>query len=154
LPQINQADEDEEDFYAILMGHGQANIDQHDGGQELDDIPVEDKVKAEIAHYRALPFLAGKKVAEDGKIIYANPLEWWKSHEVRLPLLSRLARRVLCIPATSAPSERVFSAAGLTIANRRAALNAENAAALIFLHDSWPEVERIESAMVESNKRK
>ena len=53
-------------------------------------------------------------------------------------------RRVLCIPATSAPSERVFSAAGLTIANRRASLNAENAAALIFLHDSWGVVEKLE----------
>lgn len=58
--------------------------------------------------------------------------------------MSKLARRVLCIPATSAPSERVFSAAGLTITNRRASLNAENAAALIFLHDSWSATEQME----------
>ena len=53
----------------------------------------------------------------------------------------KLARRYLCIPATSAPSERVFSAAGLTIAKDRASLNPETADALIFLHESWDVVE-------------
>ena len=48
-----------------------------------------------------------------------------------------MARRYLCVPATSAPSERLFSAAGLTIAKDRASLNPETADALIFLHDAW-----------------
>ena len=41
-------------------------------------------------------------------------------------------------PATSAPSERLFSSAGLTIANNRARLAGDNAARLIFLHDAIP----------------
>ena len=57
--------------------------------------------------------------------------------------MSRLAKGVLCIPATSAPSERVFTAAGLTITKRRAPLNAKNAAALIFLNDSWSTTEQM-----------
>lgn len=68
---------------------------------------------------------------------YTNPLVWWKLNEGNFPYLSVLARRYLCIPATSAPSERVFSAAGLTIAKTRASIHPDNAADLIFLHNSW-----------------
>ncbi len=53
------------------------------------------------------------------------------------PNHAKLARRYLCAPATSAPSERLFSAAGHTISKDRAAMNPEVAEALIFLHDAW-----------------
>ena len=58
------------------------------------------------------------------------------------PLLSTLARTVLCIPATSAPTERLFSYAGLTIANDRASLLPENAE-IIFLRTAWRKVEEL-----------
>jgi len=74
---------------------------------------------------------------EDGNIVYPNPLEWWKRKEREFPLLAKLAKRFLCIPATSAPAERLFSHAGLIISKARAALKPENAAAIVFLHDSW-----------------
>ena len=38
------------------------------------------------------------------------------------------------VPATSAPSERVFSAAGDVVDKLRAALTAENVDGLVFLH--------------------
>ena len=66
-----------------------------------------------------------------------NPLEWWEAHVSEFPLLSTLARTVLCIPATSAPTERLFSYAGLTIANDRASLLPENAEEIIFLRTAW-----------------
>ncbi len=63
-------------------------------------------------------------------------LVWWLINAVRFPQLSHLARKFLAIQATSAPSERLFSAAGLTIANDRARLLPDNAAMLIFLHQN------------------
>ncbi len=69
--------------------------------------------------------------------VHIDPFLWWKDRVQLLPTLSRLARRYLCIPATSAPSERVLSHDGLTIANARANLLPDNAAAAIFLHDAW-----------------
>jgi hypothetical protein len=44
------------------------------------------------------------------------PLDWWRLHQHDFVYLSKLAAKYLSIPATSAPSERVFSTAGLTIA--------------------------------------
>jgi hypothetical protein len=44
-----------------------------------------------------------------------NPIEWWKMHECIYPCLSKLAFDVLCIAATSVPSEQVFSKAGVII---------------------------------------
>ena len=42
-----------------------------------------------------------------------DPLAWWKLHDSRFPRVSKLARKYLAIPASSAPSERVFSRAKL-----------------------------------------
>lgn len=39
-------------------------------------------------------------------------LAWWRNNQDRFPLLSTVARKYMCICATSAPSERVFSVAG------------------------------------------
>ncbi|XP_041354575.1 E3 ubiquitin-protein ligase rnf213-alpha-like [Gigantopelta aegis] len=40
-----------------------------------------------------------------------DPLVWWKGHQWQSPIISQSARKRLCIPATSVPSERVFSTA-------------------------------------------
>ena len=48
-------------------------------------------------------------------------LAFWKLHEEAFPLLARVARIVLAIPASSAKSERVFSTGGLIVTSKRLA---------------------------------
>ena len=94
-------------------------------------------VEREMQEYAAAPKIP-RATQVNGKHVLNNPLEWWKVRCHKLPILSLLARRSLCVPATSAPSERLFSTAGLTVANARAGLLPDNAADLIFLHEAWP----------------
>uniref|UniRef100_H3AF17 HAT C-terminal dimerisation domain-containing protein n=1 Tax=Latimeria chalumnae TaxID=7897 RepID=H3AF17_LATCH len=62
-----------------------------------------------------------------------DPLEWWRVDENRYRKLACLAKAYLCIPATSVPAERVFSAVGLV--NRlRSRLSPEHVDMLIFLN--------------------
>jgi hypothetical protein len=66
-----------------------------------------------------------------------NPLTWWKIKEREMPFLAMLARAFLAIPATSAPSERVFSSCGRFIERDRYRLLTESVEELIFLKGNW-----------------
>ena len=63
-----------------------------------------------------------------------SPLLWWKANAERFTNLVCLARVLLAIPATSTPSERVFSTAGNTVTKLRNCLKPKNIDALIFLN--------------------
>lgn len=62
-----------------------------------------------------------------------NPMEWWRQHEANFPRVASLAKKYLCIPATSAPSERAFSTSGNIVTCRRSALKPERVDQLVFL---------------------
>ena len=66
----------------------------------------------------------------------SDPLVWWNSRVCQYPLLSQLVRMVWSLPATSVPSEQVFSAAGNVLTKRRARLLPENLDKLVFLHQN------------------
>jgi len=85
--------------------------------------------------------------------IFGNPLEWWRVNNNTYPHLSKLALKHLSIPATSAPSERVFSTAGLTIAKERAWLESSRANELVFLHESIPALLTYQATMRARNHR-
>ena len=66
------------------------------------------------------------------------PFQFWRRPDVRAkyPTLSLLAMDILCIPASSAESERVFSEAGFVLSPRRNKLNESTLQAMLCL-DNW-----------------
>ena len=63
----------------------------------------------------------------------ADPLEWWKEHSKKYPILSRASKKYLAIPATSSPSERLFSKAGNITTPLRNSLKPDKVDMLTFL---------------------
>lgn len=64
-------------------------------------------------------------------------LKWWGVNEGKFPILSKLARLVLAIPATSAVSESSFSTSGCVITPRRSKISPFNASQILFVHDNF-----------------
>jgi len=52
----------------------------------------------------------------------ANPLQWWNDHQEMFSNLKNVAKKYLCVPATSSPSKRVFSTSGNIVTCHRASL--------------------------------
>jgi hypothetical protein len=68
--------------------------------------------------------------------IHTDILGWWKYHAAEYPCLARIARDYLAIPATSAPAERLFSAAADLITKKRGSLSDDTIQACRCMH-SW-----------------
>ncbi|XP_065318822.1 uncharacterized protein LOC135926820 [Gordionus sp. m RMFG-2023] len=66
-----------------------------------------------------------------------DALTFWKKKQLELPRLANLSRKVLCIPATSTPSERIFSIAGLILNAKRTSLCPTNLNKILFIHDNY-----------------
>jgi hypothetical protein len=65
-----------------------------------------------------------------------DPFEWWKSHEKKYPLVAKVTKKFLSIPATSVSSERCFSTAGNVVTPKRNGLAPENVNMLVFLYQN------------------
>jgi hypothetical protein len=61
----------------------------------------------------------------DMKQYHSDVLTFWKFNIDELPYLSKVAKRIHSIPATSAGVERQFSNTGLVLTNRRTSLDPE-----------------------------
>ena len=66
----------------------------------------------------------------------ACPLEWWSQNKLNFPNVARVARDLLCVPATSVPSERLFSKAGDVVTKKRNSLKPGKAEKIIFLMEN------------------
>jgi len=64
-------------------------------------------------------------------------LAFYRAHEANIPDLARFARSILCIPASSASSERLFSVAGKVISDQRTNISASRAQELIYINQNY-----------------
>ena len=102
----------------IKLGSILKKPDASSRGQTPSDI-----AKNEIERYLQVP-----KVDEE-----EDPLEWWKTNCVIFPTLSVMAKKYLCVCATSSPSERLFSTSGNVVGDNRASLKPEKVNMLVFV---------------------
>jgi hypothetical protein len=54
-----------------------------------------------------------------------SPLVWWREHRFQFPRIAVVARKWLSVPASSTPSERVFSHCGVALTAKRASMRGE-----------------------------
>lgn len=80
----------------------------------------------EIEHYLDLRLTPTAEPAE-------NPWQWWNMRKREFPILSQIAQKYLAIPATSVPSERLFSDAGNQISAKRTRLGSKIVGEMLFL---------------------
>ncbi|CAI6371303.1 unnamed protein product [Macrosiphum euphorbiae] len=65
-----------------------------------------------------------------------DPLIFWNINKDSLGTIPTCAKKFLCVPATSVPSERIFSKAGIVVSDRRSRLKAKNENMLIFINQN------------------
>ncbi|CAF1053734.1 unnamed protein product [Rotaria magnacalcarata] len=83
----------------IILGCALAS---HDDSSEDDEDEIERYAKAKLV------------ISNEESV-----LQWWKKRSINYPTLSVLARSLLGIPASSCTSERIFSATGRILEQRR-----------------------------------
>lgn len=90
------------------------NNDQ-DNSSGSEDFPYQPPPPDELSRYLAMDI--------PKKLLFENPLNFWREYREHYPVLSMLARQIHCIPASSAAVERCFSSAGFIVNERRTSLH-------------------------------
>ena len=86
----------------------------------------------EVSTYLSLPCIGDDE----------DPLAFWKQQKDNMPVLSTLVCKYLCIPASSAPVERIFSVAGKVFRTERCRLSDTRFQELMFVrcNSKWIKV--------------
>jgi len=126
-----------------------ANVQSTDvDGDEVQEPPT--KRAREDARSATMSFLARRvdttqvSTTEFDRYLNVAPtpdctlLAWWKEHQDVYPSCAAVARRYHVIPASSAASERLFSATGRLVDKERSRLRPERVESLVFLNRNRP----------------
>jgi hypothetical protein len=72
----------------------------------------------------------------DADDAFNNPLKWWKENCAKYPYVANIACKYLAIPATSAPSEQVWSRLKKIISLRHAHLSDDLVGCMMFVKEN------------------
>jgi hypothetical protein len=143
LARVADGDDSDDEEEEQNDNHGQrqnqmAEMDE-DYEDMYDDIAMLDNAPA-VGNEIELMCLSELTVCKSTAVLKmekdADPLLWWLERKDKYPTLFKLSVRHLCITATSAPSERLWSLASRIITIRRARLKGEIVADIIFLKEN------------------
>ena len=99
--------------------------DEDEDEEDAHTLSKKDQVQNEVDRYIAEPKPKGKDL---------DVLLWWQEHKAVYPFLARVARKLLCVPASSTSSERVFSVCGSLVSKKRANLSPDMIDMMVFLN--------------------
>ena len=108
------------------------NFKQFDFNQ-IQTFQTFDLIKKNPPKHKFNDALTPKKRLQDFDEKTVDPLAFWRENEHKYPNIAKLAKKYLCVQATSVASERVFSTAGDVVHAERSRLDQEQVDALIFL---------------------
>jgi hypothetical protein len=81
---------------------------------------------------------------KEDKIPFSQcPFNWWLNKKNKYPVLAKMARIFLAIPATSTSSERLFSDAGNLMTSKRSRIDSELFKRMMFLKKNATKVTSI-----------
>jgi hypothetical protein len=120
-------------------------LQQKKGGLLTEFFPIEaiacegDVLKHKVDQYLESPSLPATDDPEN------DPLEWWNRYQRAFPLLAKIAKKYLCISASSLPFYEAFTNYGQLVKEKKARLDIEVAAQILFCRSvsRIPEMERM-----------
>ena len=99
-----------------------------------DEAELRSQCEVELDHYLKDK---GQQLRKENKKEYNDPLCWWKENEHKYPVIAALAKLFLAIPASTAPSERVWSRAARLISTiKRANLKEDVSSGMMFVREN------------------
>ncbi|XP_069500442.1 E3 SUMO-protein ligase ZBED1-like isoform X2 [Ambystoma mexicanum] len=143
----------------LLWGHAECKMELSDAGGHF---PYNKERGTGVKSQSIYDLLLGKDPTESMPEIHqqlenyiveplckrsASPLDWWRSNEHRFPVVAKLARQYLAIPATAVLPQRVFSTTESPLEHRRAVLSPEHLDQILFLHQNVDFLESMKNYM-------
>lgn len=102
------------------------------GNSTGDENDMSPSITNELTKYLGLKAAEADQIVNNAKVKKSDRLlTFWNEMSRELPTISKLARRLLCVPASSSPVERLFKFAKKNAYKERAQLSAETQSSLV-----------------------